>query len=252
LVVTPEVRRFFDYFFVAAGEEDDDHIRARIQSEIRARLRGAAQDAALALFDRYRDYRERGRTLAETVALGGDLTARVEALRRLRRDSFGEQDAAALFADEEAALTVAAAQRRITGDPTLSADERAAQLADLEAQLPPSVREARAAVTAPLRLARDEAALREAGGSAEEIHALREQAVGGEAADRLAALDQRRAEWQIRVDAYRQERATIDADASLAAEQRETALEALRARHFRDGELLRIRALDRMETAAAP
>lgn len=252
LLVTPEVRRFFEYFFVAAGEEDDDHIRARIESEIRARLDGTAQDAALALLDRYLDYRERGRTLAEAAVGAGDLTARVDALRQLRRESFGEQDAAALFADEEAALSVAAAQHRVTADPTLSDDERAAQLADLEARLPKSVREARAAVTAPLRLAREEAALREAGGSAEEIRALREHAVGSDAADRLAALDQRRAEWQLRVDSYRQERAAIDANASLAADQREMALEALRARHFSAAELLRIRALDRMEPAASP
>jgi lipase chaperone LimK len=249
LLVTPEVRRFFDYFFVATGEEDDDRIRARIEAEIRARLHGPARDAALALLDRYLDYRERGRALAATATLGAEPTARVEALRRLRRESFGEQDAAALFADEEAALAVAAEQRRIAADPGLSDDERAARLAALEAQLPQAVREARAAVTAPLRLARDEAALREIGGSAEEIRALREQVVGRAAADRLAALDQRRAEWQARVDTYRQERAAIDADPSLAAEQRETALEALRASHFRDPELPRIRALDRIEAA---
>ena len=252
LLVTPALRRFFEYFFVASGEEDNDVIQGRIEAAITTRLNGAAQGAALELLDRYLAYRERGRTLADGELASDDLTVRFEALRRLRRYSFGEADAAALFADEDAAYAVAVAQRRIVADPALSADQRAAQLAMLEAQLPEAIRESRAAVTAPLRLARDEAALRAAGGSPEEIQALRERAVGSEAADRLAALDQRRTEWQGRVDAYREERAAIDRDASLSDEQREAALEALRARHFSSAELLRIRALDRMQAATSP
>ena len=67
----------------------------------------------------------------------------------------------------------------------------------------------------------------------------------------MAALDQRRVEWQGRVDAYRQERAVIDADVSASPEQREIALEALRARLFSGSELLRIRATDRVMDAAS-
>jgi lipase chaperone LimK len=245
LLVTPAVRRFFEYFFVASGEEDNDVIQARIEAAIRTRLSGAARGAALD--SRPPTYRARGRTLAD-----GELgvTTRPSASRRsgaaprqLRR---GGCRRAVRRRGRSRAVVVA---RRIAADPALSADERAA-LAALVAW--PEVRESRAAVTAPLRLARDEAALRAAGGAPEEIQALREHAVGSEAADRLAALDQRRTEWQGRVDAYRDERAAIDRDASLSDEQRETALEALRVRHFSGAELLRIRALDRMQAAAPP
>jgi lipase chaperone LimK len=164
---------------------------------------------------------------------------------KLRRDAFDEQGAAALSA-------VAREQRRIVVDPTLGDDERFMQFAALEAQLPDSVRAARAAATIPPRLAEDEAALRAAGGSAEDIQALRARIVGSDAAERLAALDQQRAEWQGRVDVYRQERAAIAQDPSLAPDQRDTAIEALRARDFSGSELLRIRALDGMQQTAAP
>lgn len=251
LVVAPALRRFFEYFFVASGEESDARIRMRIETEIRARLRGEAQQAAFDQLEHYLAYRRRGRAVADAVAADGDLAARAEALRRLRRESFGARDAAAVFADEEAASAVAIEQRRLAADASLSDDERAAQFAMLEARLPQALREVRAAVTAPLRLAHDEAALREAGGSREEVQALREQAVGHEAAERLAALDQRRAAWQGRVDAYRRERAAIDADASASPAERETALDALRARHFVGTELQRIGALDRMQDEAA-
>lgn len=247
LVVAPALRRFFEYFFVASGEESSERIRARIEAQIRVRLNGDAQRAALELFDRYLAYREAGRSLATATAGDGDLGARFDALRRLRRDSFGETDAAALFADEDAAYAVALAQRRIAADPTLTDDERAAQLEALDAQLPAPLRETRTAVTAPLRLAREEAALRAAGGSAEEIQTLREQAVGPAAAARLADLDQRRAAWQQRVDTYRQERTAIDLDPSLDATQRAAALQALRERHFSGPELVRIQALDGMQ-----
>lgn len=252
LLVTPALRRFFEYFFVAWGEEPSEQIRARIEAAIRARLSGAPQRDAFDLLDRYLTYRERGRTLDAAGLADDDLTARFEALRSLRREVFGARDAAALFGDQEAADTVAVAQHRIATDPTLSDDERFMQFAALEAQLPDSVRAARAAATAPLRLAEEEVALRAAGGTPEDIQALRERFVGSEAAERLAALDQQRAEWQGRVDAYRQERAAIDRDTSLTADQRDAAIETLRARDFSGPELMRIRALDGMQQTAAP
>jgi lipase chaperone LimK len=248
LIVAPELRRFFEYFFVASGEEADERIRARIEAEIGAYLSGDPQRRALDLVDRYITYRERGRALADTAS-SAELAERADALRRLREDSFGAQEAAALFADEDAVYAVAVEQRRVAADPTLDDDERAERLAALEASLPDAVRDARAAVTAPLRLAREEAALREAGGSPQEVHSLREQSVGREAAERLAALDQRRTEWQARMDAYRYERAAIDRNAALGVAQREAALEALRLRHFDANELARARALDRIEQA---
>ncbi|MGH7790473.1 MAG: lipase secretion chaperone, partial [Candidatus Binatia bacterium] len=100
--------------------------------------------------------------------------------------------------------------------------------------------------TLPLRLGRDETALRAAGGSPQEIAALREQTVGAAAAARLAELDQRRAAWDQRVEAYRHERAAIDA----ASPDRQQAVEALRARHLSGAELRRIDALDRLQASA--
>jgi lipase chaperone LimK len=246
LLLNPDLRRFFEYFFVASGEESDAQIRARIGAAIAARLEGDAARTAYDVLDRFLDYRNRGESLNPGAA-GDDRDARFAALRRLRNQVFGEHDAAALFADEEAAYAAAVAEQRIRTDSSLSDAERAAQLAGLEAQLPESIRAVRQAVSAPLRLARDEAALRTVGGSAEEIEALREQAVGPDAAARLAALDAQQSAWRSRVDTYRQERSAIDANAGLDAAQRAQAVAALRARHFSGPELVRIEALDRIE-----
>ena len=245
LIVSPELRRAFEYWFAASGEESDDRITARIAAQIRARLDDPAEAAALALLARFVAYRQRGRELAATDG-DADLEVRAAALHDLRREIFGA-DADRLFADEEALVAFALAERRVAMDPALSDAEKAQKLETLLADAPAPIRAARAASTAPMELARDEAVLRAQGGSADDVQRLREDRVGAEAAQRLAAMDADRAAWRQRIADYRAERATIDADPSLDDAGRATAVTALRGRYFSGPELLRIDALDRIE-----
>ena len=124
LIVSPELRRAFEYWFAASGEESDERIRARIAAEIHARLHDPARAAALAMLAQFVAYRERGRALADTLPEDADLAARAEAVRHLRRDVFGDADADALFADEEAILTFALNERALANNPNLSDGER--------------------------------------------------------------------------------------------------------------------------------
>ncbi len=239
-VAGPEARRLFDYFLTASGEEPPDRTRSRIVAEIERRLPPSARAEAVALLDRYLEYRERARALEA----GGDLAARVEALARLRRDVLGPDGSRALFGDDERAVARAAEYQRIASDPALSEDERVRRLAAINAELPSAVGEARARALAPLALANAEAALRAQGGSPQAIRALREQLVGREAADRLAALDQRREEWQRRVDDFRMERQTIESDGALDSAERDRRVRDLLAQHFTPTERQRVQALD--------
>jgi lipase chaperone LimK len=250
LIVSPSVRQFFDYFFVGSGEVPLSRIRATIVAEIEARLDEPARQEALDLLDRYIEYRESSRALIEEGGAASELAPRFEQIRQLRREAFGEEYADALFADEEARDYVALAERQIATDPSLSGAERAELLEALEAQLPEAERAARLAATGPLRLAREEAKLREQGASAEEIHSLREERYGAEAAERLAELDRSRAEWELRVGDYRRQREAIEADASLDAKERERAAAALLANQFSEPEQVRVRALDRIQAEA--
>lgn len=247
LLVNAELRRFFEYWAAASGEEPDGRLRARLTAAIHARLDGVAEAEALAMLERFDTYRERGRELAERGDAPAELAARAEAVRQLRREMFGERDAAALFGDDEALVAAVLAERRISADTSLSEQQRAEQLAAVDAGLPESIRATRRATTEPQRLARDEAALRMQGGSPEAIQALRAERVGEQAAARLAALDAQRAAWQERLASYRAARAGIDADRALDESQRQTAIAALRAQHFSGPELLRVDALDALE-----
>jgi lipase chaperone LimK len=247
LLINPELRRFFDYWYSASGEEPDARLRLRMVAAIRAQLDDPAEDEALALLERFVRYRQRGRELFERADLRDDLAARANAVGDLRRDVFGADDAARLFGDDDALVAVALAERRIAADPSLSAEQRVAQRAALEATLPERLRAVRAEAMAPQRLADEVAALRAQGASPAAIQALRASRVGEAAAERLAALDVQRAAWQQRVDTYRQARAAIDADPALDAAQRSAAVATLRAEHFSGPELQRIEALDSLE-----
>lgn len=246
LIVSPELRRAFEYWFSASGEESDAALAARIAAEIDRQLDDPAQTQALVLLGQFVAYRARARALAEDGLADADLAARVAAVRELRRELFGA-DGAALFADEETLVDFALAERRIAEDPALSPAERAARLEALREAAPAPVRAARDAALAPQRLAADETQLRAEGASDDDIRRLREERVGAEAAERLAALDAQRAAWRSRVETYRAERSLIDGDPALDANARSAAIAALRDRSFTGPERLRIEALDEIE-----
>jgi lipase chaperone LimK len=93
LVLDAPARRALDYFLTASGEEPDETIRARVAAF--ARDQGVDPDLALALFDRYLDYRADGAArFSQPLARGLDPAT---ALRALQHDHFGD-DAPAFFA----------------------------------------------------------------------------------------------------------------------------------------------------------
>jgi lipase chaperone LimK len=239
LIVGPEVAALFEYFLSATGEESPEAIKARIVAAIRERLDGRAEVQALALLDRYLDYRDATRGLRVESE---DPAARLAAIRKLRRERFGAEDADRLFGAEEREGEVAIEASRLASDATLSHAEREARIAALEDELPLATREARAAARQPVRQQAEEQALREAGATEAELYAHRVVTVGAEAADRLAALDRQRAEWTRRLDAFRAERARLVARShdlvTLRAEE-----DALLARDFTPEERVRVRAI---------
>jgi lipase chaperone LimK len=245
LVVTPGARWFFDYFLSAAGEEPDEEIRARIVAEIEKRLAPTAARQAIDLLDRYLTYRDEVRGLQESEP-SDDLAQRLADLHRIRIETFGDADAAALFGEEEQVQSVDLRRRALANDQTLSPQERQQRIDELEQELPAQVRQARDTAMAAARLSRDEQQLRDAGGTPEEIHALREERFGAAAADRLAALDRERAEWQQRLDDYRRDRQSIASDAALDDSARARALDALLVERFTPRERVRVEALVNM------
>ena len=242
LIVDIELRRLFDYFLAATGEEPVATIRDRIIATLRQRLPELAASEAIAILDRYLAYREAVRQ--STPAR--DPAAELDRLHDLRQQMFSPDVAKAFFADEEAAIYAAFARRDALLDPALSPAERDRRIADLDARLPPAVRAARAAATAPIDQMKRDAAMRAAGATDQDITAARTAALGAEAAARLAELDRARAAWQARLDAFRAQRAALLADPALDPAERQRRVDDLLARSFTSQERIRVEALDRI------
>lgn len=240
LLLGPRALALFDYFLSASGEESDAAIRARIEAYARAHLDEPALGEALDLLDRYLAYREAGHTLR--IQDGAGAAARLSAVRELRKKHFGD-DAEALFGDEERAAEAAIAKSEILKDPAVPPEDREDLLAAEDARLPASAREARAKATSVLDLRADEDALRADGADEDAIRRYRESKFGPEAADRLEALDRRRAAFQARIDAFREER-----DRQCAGAADPAGCEAsLMEERFDERERIRARALLSMQ-----
>jgi lipase chaperone LimK len=242
LLLGPEILRLFDYFLTAEGEETDEVIRARILAAIRERADGPAALQAAALLDEYLSYRKDAKSIALPPERASDPEARLEAIRALRKKHFGEEAADAIFGDEEREGAAAMAESRVAKNGALSPEEREAKLAAIEDELPDHVRHARAESLLPVRARAEESAMREEGATDEAVRAHRVETFGEEAAGRLEELDQQRAAFKQRVEAFRKERSALarsakDDEALRAAET------ALLERSFTETERLRVRAM---------
>ncbi|MEM9553617.1 MAG: lipase secretion chaperone [Acidobacteriota bacterium] len=198
LMIDDELRRVIDYFLSARGEIADAELVRHVAEEASHQLAGApdAATSAVELFDRYLRYVDTAETrIGRAIEKAANEPSRVAAIHRqvtaLRTEAFGETTARALFGDvlrqERAALALQAARLEARSP----GDLKAARVA-YEASLTADERAARTAARRPLEVAAEVAALREGGATAEEIWAVRAEAFGAEAADRLAALDRRR------------------------------------------------------------
>ncbi len=245
-----ELRRFFDYFLDASGEVPSARIEARIRTEIAARLPAGAAAEANAALTRYLAYRETARELTESGHVPEDLERRLQWIRELRRETLGAAQSEAFFGDQEALDRAAIEWARLEDAPDVSPEERAEFRRILEDALPEDQRQARERALEPLRVHRQEQAIRAAGGSAAEVRSLRERHFDAEAVARLELLDLERSAWQAKLSSYRAQR-----DALLAGEPAsatEGDLENLRREHFAPEELARARALDRIDLAKNP
>lgn len=249
LVIEPALRDLFEYFLSALGEEDLEAISARLAAHLRSQLPPAAADRAWQVFNDYLGYRA---ALSGQPAVPLDdlavTRARLDDVAALRRAQLGNEVADAFFAAEEAYDRYTLESMLVQRDASLDDSARAARIAALEAALPPALLAARREATAIGGVAATVDRLRAAGASEADVYAARTEALGPEAAERLAALDQEEARWKVRYDDYRRQRAAIIAAPGLSDGDREQQVEALRARLFDEQEILRVRALDATAT----
>ena len=248
LLISMDIRRIFDYFLSAYGEERIQTSIARLQAYIRSQLDEPAEGQALALLEQYLDYKRQLIQLEKDLPQMASLEAmrqREQAVQNLRASIFSPEAHQAFFAQEEAYNQFTLQRLAIRHDQALNEQQKAEAMDRLRATLPEDMQEMLVPqLQAELR--QQTAALQAQGAAPEQIRQLRLQLVGAEATARLEALDQRRQQWQQRLDAYRQEKARIEANSGLSEEDRQAAIASLAEERFDERERLRLDAAEQL------
>lgn len=253
LIIGAEVRQLFDYFLAAIGEEPLKSSIERLRRHITAELQEPARDQALAVLNQYLNYKRQLLELEESYARTPDLTAlrqRLAAVQALRARVLDPAVYQAFFALDEAYDRFSLERLAIRFDPAMDSDAKGRAIDQLRAGLPAELQE--------LLLPQLQTELREqtdalvlSGAGPEQIRQLRQQLVGSAAADRLDALDRQRQQWQERVTAYQQARASIESTRGLGDIERQAAIERLEEQHFNVGERLRLLAVSQRQSSTA-
>lgn len=250
LLISEDIRRIFDYFLAAAGEEPLRTSVERLRAYIAAQLPANARGQALSLLNQYLDYKR------ELVLLERDLpqSANLEALRQreaavqaLRARIFDAQTQQAFFARETAYNQFTLQRLAILHNQQLNDAGKAAAVDQLRNSLPAEMQDT---VLPQLQneLRQQTAQLKAAGAKPEQIRQLRQQLVGAEATQRLEALDQQRKTWKKRIAQYRRDKATIENNTGLSDSDKRSSIAQLVMENFNEREQLRLEAAEQLAT----
>ena len=244
-----ELRRLFDYYLSAQGEQNLAAITLQIQTELDRRLEAGQAKKARRLLDLYLNFK---RALVDLEAKPGLAGNAVDAIRQrmlaqqdLRTQYFTPEEIDAMFGFEDAMDTDAVARLTISQDPKLSATEKQKQLAALDANMPPALRTEREASLAVVRVEQRASDMRAKGASDDDVYRMRAQALDAPAAGRLAELDQEEAAWKRRIATYLDARnQLLKSQANASDSERAKALTQLQQAQFSEDERRRLAAYE--------
>ncbi|WP_336041257.1 lipase secretion chaperone [Acinetobacter dispersus] len=250
LVLTVGIRSCFDYFFSSLGEKTETELIADIRQYLSATLPDTASSYASYLLDQYVAYTHALKNIKPTGNFKtGDIDGYqkvIEQMYKVQQQFFNAAEINALFGNERNLNQFNIDQMRIHANKTLSAQQKAAELAKLIDQLPTTLADGVRVSMQFAELQQLTQEVREKGGSAQELRNMRESLLGPEAADRLEKVDQEEAGWQTQVNGYLAERDQIlKSDASDASKQQ--SINQLRNQSFGTKEdLLRAQSYEMM------
>ncbi|NNP69683.1 lipase secretion chaperone [Acinetobacter sp. Ac_5812] len=250
LILTVGIRSCFDYFFSSLGEKTETELIADIRQYLTATLPDTASSYASYLLDQYVAYTHALKNIKPTGNFKtGDIEGYqkvIEQMYKVQQQFFNAAEINALFGNERNLNQFNIDQMRIHANKTLTAQQKAAELAKLIDQLPTTLADGVRVSMQFAELQQLTQEVREKGGSAQELRNMRESLLGPEAADRLEKVDQEEAGWQTQVNGYLAERDQIlKSDASDASKQQ--SINQLRNQSFGTKEdLLRAQSYEMM------
>ncbi|WP_407290985.1 lipase secretion chaperone [Stutzerimonas zhaodongensis] len=252
-IIDAQVRRVFDYFLAAIGENTVEISVTRLRQYIEQQLAQPAEAQALTLLSRYLDYKRQLLVLEQEhnhPASLDAMRARLQAAQDLRAGVFGDQVHHALFALEEAADRFTLDRLAIRQDRSLDAAAKGAAIDQLQSGLPSELLDS-LAPQLQAELHEQTLELKSRGATPGQIRELRQQLVGTAATARLEQMDRSRQDWKQRVQAYRAAKIRIEASRGLSDADKLASIGRLSTERFDENERLRLEAAEQLLTAKA-
>ena len=215
LVVTEGLRRLFDYFLSAIGEEDEAVIFARVESYIRHHTPEPAASQAVAIFGKYVAYlkalpeiEKRYGNLQLQATKSGELDLNAVAQQKqdianLRQQYFDKSTITAFFGAEDDYDSYSIEMVRIDQNKQMSDAQKQAARQDYISRLPENATKSNIIQQANISelMTRTEQ-MKARGATPEELYNMRRELVGAPAAERLAQVDQEDANFDQRFTQY--------------------------------------------------
>jgi lipase chaperone LimK len=244
-----ELKRLFDYYLSAMGEQSIEGITAHLRGELERRLPPAQAKRAQRLLDLYIAFKRELLVLESKPELSGNavqaIRARMLAMQDLRARYFSAEETQGMFGFDDAYDMDAVARLEVSQNPALNAEQKKQQLAALDTAMSPVLREAREASLVVVRVEQQAQELRAKGASEDDIYRMRAKAFDPEAAARLADVDREETIWKARIAQYQEQRSKVlQSNAQASESERQAAVLQLQQSLFSQPELPRLVAYD--------
>lgn len=244
-----ELKRLFDYYLSAVGEQSIEAITQHIRAELDRRLpapQTAKAQRLLALYIEFKRELVRLETQPQLVGNGVQaIRARLLAMQDLRSRFFNEEETQGMFGFDDAYDMDAIARLEISQNPDLSALQKQQQLAAVDAAMPANLRSEREASNVVVRVEQQAQDLRAKGASEDDVYRMRAKEFDPQAAARLADVDREETAWKARMVRYQDERSKLlKAQTNATESERQTALAQLQQTYFTEAERPRLAAYE--------
>lgn len=244
-----DLRRMFDYYLSAVGEQSIAAITQQINRELERTLPTDQVPKAKRLLGLYLEFKRELMDVERKPGVTGQgvqaIRNRLLAMQDLRARYFNAEETQAMFGFEDAYDMDAVARLEVSQNPALSANQKKDQLAALDAAMPDDLRRERAAPQVIVRMEEKVVEMRAKGASDDEVYRMRSKEFSPEAATRLAEVDREEAAWKKRIASYLAERnQLLAAQANAPESDRQMALLHLQQAQFNDDERRRLPAYE--------
>ena len=252
LIVNMKVKNLFEFYLSAMGEDTLKDCIARIRHNLQGQLNPTALNQATEILEGYIQYRNHiGEIKNDFMARfpqGNYQIDTVKEMKNVARESrslFLSEVAINAFYQKEDEYDEIMMQRvAIKSNKLLSKEEKLSLLSSLEDDSPQWMLAQEKQATLVSVVQKQEASIRENGGTQEELQALRIENYGEEGAANLEKLDLARAKWNSRVEVYRSEAEPVLNSKHYSKQEQTLILNDLRQQYFSGSELVRIQSLD--------